>query len=99
MLVPMDPLLMQQVLFNLMENAARHGETVKQIDIFLYQKEDKAILEVADDGVASPTAAWSISLTERSTRRRAARMPPGYGHRPFRLPHHRGGPRRQHHRK
>ena len=50
-LVPMDPLLMQQVLFNLMENAARHGETVKQIDIFLYQKEDKAILEVADDGV------------------------------------------------
>ena len=51
LLVPMDPLLMQQVLFNLMENAARHGETVKQIDIFLYQKEDKAILEVADDGV------------------------------------------------
>ena len=51
MLVPMDPLLMQQVLFNLMENAARHGETVKQIDISLYQKEDKAILEVADDGV------------------------------------------------
>ena len=51
MLVPMDPLLMQQVLFNLMENAARHGETVKQIDIFLYQEEDKAILEVADDGV------------------------------------------------
>ena len=38
MLVPMDPLLMQQVLFNLMENAARHGETVKQIDISLYQK-------------------------------------------------------------
>ena len=51
MLVPMDPLLMQQVLFNLMENAARHGKTVKQIDIFLYQEEDKAILEVADDGV------------------------------------------------
>ena len=25
MLVPMDPLLMQQVLLNLMENAARHG--------------------------------------------------------------------------
>lgn len=51
MLVPMDPLLMQQVLFNLMENAARHGETVKQIDISLYQEEDNAILEVADDGV------------------------------------------------
>ena len=51
MLVPMDPLLMQQVLFNLMENAARHGETVTRIDISLSQKEEWAILEVADNGV------------------------------------------------
>ncbi len=51
MLVPMDPLLMQQVLFNLMENAARHGETVTQIDITLSRQEDWAILEVADNGV------------------------------------------------
>lgn len=51
LLVPMDPLLMQQVLFNLMENAARHGETVTKIDITLSQKEEWAILEVADNGV------------------------------------------------
>ena len=51
MLVPMDPLLMQQVLFNLMENAARHGETVNQIDISLSQKDEWAILDVADNGV------------------------------------------------
>ena len=51
MLVPMDPLLMQQVLFNLMENAARHGETVTQIDITLRQEEEWAVLEVADNGV------------------------------------------------
>lgn len=51
MLVPMDPLLMQQVLVNLMENAARHGETVTQIDISLSQKDEWAILDVADNGV------------------------------------------------
>lgn len=51
LLVPMDPLLMQQVLFNLMENAARHGETVTQIDITLTREEERAVLEVADNGV------------------------------------------------
>ena len=51
LLVPMDPLLMQQVLFNLMENAARHGETVTQIDITLTREEEQAVLEVADNGV------------------------------------------------
>ena len=51
LLVPMDPLLMQQVLFNLMENAARHGETVTQIDLRLTRRENDAVLEVADNGV------------------------------------------------
>lgn len=77
MLVPMDPLLMQQVLFNLMENAARHGETVTQIDISLSQKDEWAILDVADNGVGLAVAGWSICLMGRSTRRRAARTPGG----------------------
>lgn len=51
LLVPMDPLLMQQVLFNLMENAARHGETVTQIDLTLTREGEQAVLEVADNGV------------------------------------------------
>ena len=51
LLVPMDPLLMQQVLFNLMENAARHGETVTCIDLTLRHEADRAVIEVADNGV------------------------------------------------
>lgn len=51
LLVPMDPLLMQQVLFNLMENAARHGKTVTAIDLTLRRAEERAVLEVADNGV------------------------------------------------
>ncbi len=51
LMVPMDALLMQQVLFNLMENAARHGETARHIDLTLYRKGTMAVVEVADDGV------------------------------------------------
>lgn len=51
LLVPMDPLLMQQVLFNLMENAARHGETVTRIELTLTRQEEQSVLEVADNGV------------------------------------------------
>ncbi len=51
LMVPMDALLMQQVLFNLMENAARHGETATHIDLTLYRRGTMAVVEVADDGV------------------------------------------------
>lgn len=51
LLVPMDPLLMQQVLFNLMENTARHGETATRIDLTLRREGDRAVLDVADNGV------------------------------------------------
>ena len=54
LLVPMDPLLMQQVLFNLLENAARHGKTVTQVDLTLTRQESGAVLEVADNGVGIP---------------------------------------------
>ena len=51
LLVPMDPLLMQQVLFNLMDNTARHGETATRIDLTLRREGDRAVLDVADNGV------------------------------------------------
>lgn len=51
LLVPMDPLLMQQVLFNLMENTARHGETATRIDLTLRREGNRAVLDVADNGV------------------------------------------------
>ena len=53
MMVPMDPLLIEQVLVNLMENAVIHGET-KHIDVTLRRRDDWAELEVADDGRGIP---------------------------------------------
>ena len=55
LLVPMDPLLIQQVLTNLMENAALHGGDVTMITVALMQEnEDWAVMTVADDGQGIP---------------------------------------------
>ena len=53
MLVPMDPLLIEQVLVNLMENAVIHGET-HCIDVMLRREGDNAVFEVSDDGKGIP---------------------------------------------
>ena len=53
MLVPMDPLLIEQVLVNLMENAVIHGGT-SRIDITLTQQGDNAVFTVADNGKGIP---------------------------------------------
>lgn len=50
MLVPMDGILIEQVLVNLMENAVRHGKTTSQIRIQVSQTTDKAIFAVEDNG-------------------------------------------------
>ncbi len=50
LLVPMDPLLMQQVLTNLLENAAIHGGGVTQVTISLEKSSENAVICVADNG-------------------------------------------------
>ena len=53
MLVPMDPLLIEQVLVNLMENAVIHGGT-SRIDIALTQQGEDAVFTVSDNGRGIP---------------------------------------------
>ena len=53
MMVPMDPLLIEQVLVNLMENAVIHGET-RHIDVTLRREGDNAVFTVSDDGRGIP---------------------------------------------
>ena len=50
LLVPMDPLLMEQVLTNLMENAVLHGKTTRHITVTLCRSGDWARFTVEDDG-------------------------------------------------
>lgn len=49
-LVPMDSILIEQVLFNLMENAIRHSDTSTPIHVSVSLSEKEIIFEVADQG-------------------------------------------------
>ena len=79
MMVPMDPLLMEQVLVNLMENAVIHGET-HHIDVTLSSEGNCAVFTVADDGRGIPQ-----HLLPRQAQ---------HGNWSVRVPHHCAGPRR-----
>ena len=51
LLVPMDAVLIEQVLFNLRENAVLHGKTTSNIDLRISLKGDRAVFMVEDDGI------------------------------------------------
>ena len=51
LLVPMDAVLIEHVLFNLMENAVLHGKTTSNIDLRISLKGDRAVFMVEDDGI------------------------------------------------
>ena len=53
MMVPMDPLLIEQLLVNLMENAVIHGGT-SRIDITLTREGENAVFTVSDNGSGIP---------------------------------------------
>ena len=48
--IPMDAILIEQVLINLMENAIQHGGTTSRLEIHLCRKDANAVFEVADNG-------------------------------------------------
>ena len=58
LLVPMDALLILQVLNNLLENAAIHGERVSHIELRVTHAPGEAVFTIADDGVGIADAAF-----------------------------------------
>ena len=50
LMIPMDAILIEQVLINLMENAALHGETTTRVELQLRREGSFACFEVADNG-------------------------------------------------
>lgn len=48
--IPMDPILIQQVLMNIMENAIMHAKGMTELSLSVCLKENKAWFEVADNG-------------------------------------------------
>lgn len=52
--VPMDPILIEQVLSNLLENAVLHGETTTHIRLSVQKERDFARFTVSDNGAGIP---------------------------------------------
>jgi two-component system sensor histidine kinase KdpD len=48
--IPMDVMLIEQVLMNLLENAAVHGGSLTRVDLSVAVRGDKALFSVEDDG-------------------------------------------------
>ena len=71
LMIPMDIILIEQVLINLMENAVQHGKTTTQISLRLTRSDDLAVFEVSDDGqgIAPPCSRTCSTATSPATRR------------------------------
>lgn len=54
LMVPMDAVLIEQVLLNLMENVVDHGQNADQIVISAVQEKDLAVFRVQDNGAGIP---------------------------------------------
>ncbi len=52
--IPMDALLMEQVLINLLENAVRHGAGMTELSLRVFTSGSQVIFEVADNGCGIP---------------------------------------------
>lgn len=50
LMIPMDGILIEQVLVNLLENSVLHGKTISRIRIVVTKQEDRLVFSVEDDG-------------------------------------------------
>ena len=53
--IPMDPMLIEQVLMNLLENAVFHAKGMEHLWLKVELQQDMAVFTVADDGCGIPT--------------------------------------------
>ncbi len=52
--IPMDPILIEQVLINIFENALIHAEGMTELKLIVRIEEENAIFEIADNGCGIP---------------------------------------------
>ena len=64
--IPMDAVLIEQVLMNLLENAVQHAKGMKTLELHVFVLGDKAVFEVLDDGCGANERTFSrLFLCER----------------------------------
>lgn len=55
LIVPMDAMLIEQVIINIMDNAVIHGVTTTEISITVYQRDLEAVFEIRNNGKSIPS--------------------------------------------
>lgn len=50
LIIPMDTVLIQQVIFNILENALIHAEGMTELRLHVFVKENDAVFEISDNG-------------------------------------------------
>lgn len=50
LIIPMDPILIEQVIINILENAVIHAEGMTKLSLNVTERDGQAIFEIADDG-------------------------------------------------
>ena len=48
--IPMDAILIEQVILNILENAVKHAHGMTRVKLLVYVNGDKAVFEISDDG-------------------------------------------------
>ncbi len=72
-IIPIDAILIEQVLINLLENAVLHAENMTRLSLSVTTSNDKVIFEVSDDGkginkeILSNIFSGNISITSDKT--------------------------------
>ena len=70
--VSMDPILIEQVLINLMENSIRHGKTTSKIDLSITKLDAYALFSVKDDGEGIKKKILQLLFTDNSDKSKEA---------------------------
>ncbi len=55
-MIPMDPMLIQQVLINILENAVQHATGLSRLELRVTVEHGDAVFEITDDGCGIPEA-------------------------------------------
>ncbi len=63
-IIPMDPILIEQVLINILENAVEHAEGMTCLNLKVQKFLGKAVFEVSDDGCGIPAERLDKIFTE-----------------------------------
>lgn len=61
--IDMDPVLIQQVIMNLLENAVKHAKSMTELKLTITERESDVLFEIMDDGIGFTSKDIGIGLS------------------------------------